>query len=508
MPVLEATGIDKRFGGVVALHAAEFSCEPGEIHALLGENGAGKSTMIKVLCGVQQPDAGVIAYDDQPIQFDDPAGAVAAGIAPVFQELSLVPDLTVAQNLVLGREPRNRVGLLDQRRMRRDAKRLLMDLGFDGIDPAAEVRHLPLSDRQLVEIAKALSRDPRVLILDEATSALNRREVEQVFTVIRRLRDRGTAVIFISHRMDEVRELCDRATIFRDGTNVGTVVVADTPPGDIVRMMVGRPLQDIFPPRPPRAESARPVLEVRDLSWGTQLRDVSLTVHAGEIVGLSGLEGQGQSDLLFALFGVYSGVRGSISVDGKAVAASGPAAAMRGGLALVPEDRKTQGLVLPMSVSDNMIMATLPGHSTGGLISPEAEARSAARMRERLAIRMAGSDAPVRYLSGGNQQKVAIAKWLLTDATVYLLSDPTRGIDVGAKREIYELMRELTAAGRGILFFSTDLTEIVGLCDRALVMYEGAIVRELAGPDLTDENLVEAAVGMVAERSATAVEAS
>ncbi len=507
MPVIEAAGIDKRFGGVVALHAAEFSCEPGEIHALLGENGAGKSTMIKVLCGVQQPDAGTIVYDGHPARFDDPAGAVAAGIAPVFQELSLVPDLTVAQNLVLGREPRNRLGLLDQRRMRRDAQRLLADLGFAGIDPAAEVRHLPLSDRQLVEIAKALSRDPRVLILDEATSALNRREVEQVFSVIRRLRDRGTAVIFISHRMEEVREISDRATIFRDGTNVGTVVVADTHPGDIVRMMVGRPLQDIFPPRPPRPDSPQPVLEVRNLSWGSHLRDVSLTVDAGEIVGLSGLEGQGQSDLLFVLFGVYAGVRGAISVDGRPVAASGPAAAMRGGLALVPEDRKTQGLVLPMSVSDNMIMATLPGHSTGGLVSPDAEDRSVQRMRERLSIRMASGDAPVRYLSGGNQQKVSIAKWLLTDARVYLLSDPTRGIDVGAKREIYELMRELTAAGRGILFFSTDLTEIVGLCDRALVMYEGAVVRELAGPELTDENLVEAAVGMMAERTATAVEA-
>jgi ribose transport system ATP-binding protein len=508
MPVLEATGIDKRFGGVVALHGAEFSCEAGEIHALLGENGAGKSTMIKVLCGVQQPDAGTITYEGREVRFSDPAGAVAAGIAPVFQELSLVPDLTVAQNLVLGREPRNRLGLLDQRRMRHDAARLLAELGFRGIDPAAEVRHLPLSDRQLVEIAKALSRDPRVLILDEATSALNRREVEQVFTVIRRLRDAGVAVIFISHRMEEVREVCDRATVFRDGTNVGTVVVADTHPGDIVRMMVGRPLRDIFPPRSPRAGSSQPVLEVRGLSWGRHLRDVSLTVGAGEIVGLSGLEGQGQAELLFALFGVYAGVHGAVAVDGRLVRGSGPAAAMRGGMALVPEDGKTQGLVLPMSVSDNLIMATLPSHSSGGLISSEAEERATATMRERLAIRMASGDAPVRYLSGGNQQKVAIAKWLMTEAKVYLLADPTRGIDVGAKREIYELMRELTAAGCGILFFSTDLTEIVGLCDRALVMYEGAIVRELAGSALTDEELVEAAVGLAPGQPDTYMEAS
>jgi ribose transport system ATP-binding protein len=507
MPVIEATGIDKRFGGVVALHAADFACEAGEIHALLGENGAGKSTMIKVLCGVQQPDAGSISYEGRPAPYSDPAGAVAAGIVPVFQELSLVPDLTVAQNLVLGREPRNRLGLLDQRRMRRDAARLFAELGFGGIDPAAEIRHLPLSDRQLVEIAKALSRDPRVLILDEATSALNHREVEQVFSVIRRLRDRGTAVIFISHRMEEVREICDRATVYRDGTNVGTVVVGESPPGEIVRMMVGRPLRDIFPPRVPRTEPPRPLLEVRALTWGHHLHDVSLTVNAGEIVGLSGLEGQGQAELLFALFGVYAGVHGAVTMDGQPIRRSGPGGAMRGGLALVPEDRKTQGLILPMSVSDNLIMATLPEHSTGGLLSPEREERASLAMRDRLEIKAASVETPVRYLSGGNQQKVAIAKWLMTDAKVYLLADPTRGIDVGAKREIYELMRELTAAGKGILFFSTDLTEIVGLCDRALVMYEGAIVRELAGAELTDANLIEAAVGM-APGHVTAMEAS
>jgi ribose transport system ATP-binding protein len=504
MPVLSATGIGKRFGGVVALHDADFACEPGEIHALLGENGAGKSTMIKVLCGVQQPDAGEITWDGQPATFSDPAGAVEVGIVPVFQELSLVPDLTVAQNLVLGREPRHRLGLLDQRRMRREASALFARLGFDSLDPGAEVRHLPLADRQLVEIAKALSRAPRVLILDEATSALNRREVERVFTVIRQLREGGTAVIFISHRMDEVEELCDRATVFRDGTDVGMVVIGETPRAEIVRMMVGRPLQDIFPPRSSRPEPPRSLLDVRNLGWGTELRDISLTVHAGEIVGLSGLEGQGQSDLLFALFGVYAGVRGTITLNGTRFRRSGPGAAMRAGLALVPEDRKTEGLVLPMSVRDNVIMATLPEHARAGFVSPQKERRSSLRMRDRLAIRTPSVETPVRFLSGGNQQKVALAKWLMTDATVYLLSDPTRGIDVGAKLEIYQLMRELTAAGKGILFFSTDLREIVGLCDRALVMYEGAVVRELSGAELTTANLVEAAVGIVTPPSPVA----
>ncbi len=497
MPLLSASGVSKRFGGVVALHAVDFACEPGEIHALLGENGAGKSTMIKVLCGVQQADAGTIEYDGRPAPYSDPAGAVQAGIVPVFQELSLVPDLTVAQNLVLGREPRNRLGLLDQRRMRRDAAALFAELGFDSLDPGAEVRHLPLADRQLAEIAKAVSRNPRVLILDEATSALNRREVERVFAVVRQLRDQGTSIIFISHRMDEVQALCDRATVFRDGATVGTVVIGETSPSEIVRMMVGRPLQDIYPPRPERVEPFQPLLEVEGLTWGSRLRDVSLQVRAGEIVGLSGLEGQGQADLLFALFGVYSGVQGRVTLDGRPVGKSGTAQAMKAGLALVPEDRKTQGLVLPMSVRDNIVMATLRDHGKMGFLSPAAEREASYGMRDRLAIRTASVETPVRFLSGGNQQKVAIAKWLLTDARVYLLSDPTRGIDVGAKLEIYELMRELTSAGKGVLFFSTDLSEIVGLCDRALVMYEGAIVRELAGDDLTDANLIEAAVGMV-----------
>ena len=498
MPLLSATGIFKRFGGVVALHSAEFSCEAGEIHALLGENGAGKSTMIKVLCGVQQADAGTIMLDEQPAPYSDPAGAVRAGIVPVFQELSLVPDLTVAQNLVLGSEPRNRIGLINQRRMRRDASRLFAELGFTSLDPGAEVRHLPLADRQLVEIAKALSRNPRILILDEATSALNRREVELVFGVIRQLRDNGTAIIFISHRMDEVQQLCDRATVFRDGTIVGTVEIGKTAPGEIVRMMVGRPLQDIYPPPPPRPASPVPLIEVANLNWGNDLRDVSLTVHAGEIVGLSGLEGQGQSDLLAALFGVYAGVRGRIDLEGKAVGRSGPRAAMSRRIALVPEDRKTQGLILPMTVRDNTVMATLQRYASMGFLSPSQERSASESMRDRLAIRMASIESPVRFLSGGNQQKVAIAKWLLTDARLFLLSDPTRGIDVGAKLEIYDLMRELTANGAGILFFSTDLSEIVGLCDRALVMYEGAIVRELSGETLTDANLVEAAVGLSA----------
>ena len=496
MPLLSATGIDKRFGGVVALDGADFACEAGEIHALLGENGAGKSTMVKVLCGVHPPDAGAMVYDGETVAFRGPSDAVAAGIVPVFQELSLVPDLTVAENLFIGEEPRSRLGLVDAKRMRREAADLLGSLGFGGIDPGAVVRDLSLADRQLIEIAKALRRRPRVLILDEATSALNRRQVQQVFSVVRRLREQGAAVVFISHRMDEVRELCDRATIFRDGEDVGAVDVAKAGDEEIVRLMIGRTLRETFPPRSLRPEVEEPLLEVRSLGWGDRLADVSFTLHRGEILGLSGLEGQGQGDLLLALFGVYVGVTGDVRVAGRPIRLTNPRAAMAAGLALVPEDRKTQGLILPLPVNENITLPTLPEVSRNGVISQAAVASATESMRERLAIRMASPEAPVRFLSGGNQQKVSIAKWLLTDAAVYLLYDPTRGIDVGAKQEIYDLMRRLATAGHGILFFSTDLAEIVGLCDRALVMYEGAVARELSGPALTEANLVSAAVGL------------
>lgn len=505
MALLAATGIDKRFGGVVALRDASFSCDAGEIHALLGENGAGKSTMVKVLCGVHRPDAGTLALDGKSVDFRDPAAATASGIVPVFQELSLIPDLTVAENLFMQAEPRNRLGLLDRKRMNRDSAALLGRLGFTGIDPAATVRDLSLAERQIVEIAKAIGRNPRVLILDEATSALNSQQVGQVFAVVRQLRAQGVAIVFISHRMDEVRHLCDRATVFRDGQTVGTVEVARAGNDEIVQMMIGRPLREAFPPRPPVAIDPQPLLEVRDLSLGSDLRNVCFTLHRGEILGLSGLEGQGQGELLFALFAIFAGVTGEVRVAGKPYHPGDPRGAMAANLALVPEDRKTQGLILPLPVGENITLATLPDVASAGIIDEAKEDAATGEMQMRLAIKTASMDTPVRFLSGGNQQKVSIAKWLLTGAEVLLLHDPTRGIDVGAKLEIYTLMRDLTAQGNGILFFSTDLAEIVGLCDRALVMYEGAVASELSGPDLTEANLVSAAVGVAASpRAATA----
>ncbi len=494
--MLVAHGISKRFGGVVALNDADFTCQAGEIRALLGENGAGKSTLVKILCGVQTPDSGGIVYQGEPARFRDPAAAAAAGIMPVFQESSLVPNLTVAENLWLGVEPRQPWGLVNSHRMARQSGALLGELGFPPIDPVVPVHELPLAERQLVEIAKAISRKPKILLLDEATSALGHQEVETVFTILRRLRDQGMSIVFISHRMEEVRALCDTATVFRDGKDVGSVVVAEASHDQLVEMMIGRTLREVFPPRPPRPDIETKTLVVDHLSWGNALHDISFDVHAGEIVGLSGLEGQGQGDLLFALFGVYAGVTGTITLGGKRLQTGNPAAAMRAGLALVPEDRKTQGLILPLPVGQNIMLPTLSRVAHAGVISPAEERRHVQTMLDQLAIKTDNADTPVRYLSGGNQQKVAIAKWLLGQTRVYLLYDPTRGIDVGTKQEIYRLMRRLADQGHGILFFSTDLTEIVGLCDRALVMYEGAVVRELSGPSLTEANLVSAALGM------------
>lgn len=495
MALLSATDISKRFGGVTALHEASFSCEAGEIHALLGGNGAGKSTMVKIVCGVVEPDDGTIILDDRRVTFSSPAQANSAGVIPVFQELSLVPDLTIAENLYLRREP-TRFGLVDRGAMRRQTSELLASLEFPAIDPDVRARDLPLADRQLVEIAKAISRNPRVLVLDEATSALGAHEVIRLFRVLHQLKEQGTSIIFISHRMEEVRSICDRATIFRDGETVGTVDLATTSNEQILRMMVGRELNEVFPDKPPRAAERIPALEVEHLSWEPELRDISFNVDRGEIVGLAGLEGQGQGELLFALFGVYTGVSGVVRADGKPVSLKSPRAAMHANTALIPEDRKTQGLILPLSVETNVLLPVLPTISNLGVVDRVKEAELTGAMIHQLAIKTPSADVPVGNLSGGNQQKTAIAKWLLTDARIYLMYDPTRGIDVATKHEIYRLLRELADSGAAILLFSTDAAELIGLCDRALVMYEGAIVRELSGPDITRENLISSSLGM------------
>ena len=497
-PILRMEGVSKRYGGVRALENADLAIAAGRIHAILGENGAGKSTLIKILAGVVAPDAGRIVLDGGEVAFDTPAAANRAGIVSIFQELSLVPDLSVADNIAIINPPR-RFGLIDRRAQRRFAEEALARAGASDIHPMALVRDLPLSRRQMVEIAKALARNPRILILDEATSALTAADVAKVFVVLKRLRDEGLALLYISHRMHEIEELADECTVFRNGSNVASYVAGAKSDKEVVEMMIGREFSHVFPAKPPPRQSQEtPLIEVRRLSWTDRLREISFQAHAGEVVGLGGLDGQGQRELLLALFGVLRGVSGEIRVAGAPVAPSSPNGAKSPsvGMALIPEDRKTEGLMLPMSLRDNLSFAALKRISRVGVIDHEREAKLVDDMVSLLAIRAVGTDTPVGALSGGNQQKVVIAKWLMAQPRIILLNDPTRGIDVATKQEIYQLLRQLADSGAAIIFYTTDYSELIGCCDRALVVYDGAIKRVLVGEEITERALISSALNI------------
>ena len=498
VPLFRMDGASKRYGGVTALEKADLTVETGQIHAILGENGAGKSTLIKIMSGVVEPDEGRMLLDGREIEFASPAAANRAGIVCIFQELSLIPDLSVADNISISNPP-TRFGLIDRRAQRRIAEDALARAGAEDIHPLAPVKDLPLSRRQMVEIAKALARGPRVLILDEATSALTAADVAKVFVVLKRLRSEGLALLFISHRMHEIAELADRCTVFRNGRNVATYRAGEKTDNEVVELMIGREYSHVFPPKPALAASDKlPVLEVRNLSWSGRLKDISLAVRAGEVVGLGGLDGQGQRELLLALFGVLRGVSGEILIDGARTSVASPSAAKttRIGMALIPEDRKTEGLMLPMSVSINLSFAALDRISRRGVVDSARERRLIEEMIGLLAIRTDGTDVPAGSLSGGNQQKVVIAKWLMVKPRIILLNDPTRGIDVGTKAEIYQLMRKLAASGAAIVFYSTDYDELVGCCDRVFVLYDGAVKRVLAGGEITERALIGSALNI------------
>ncbi|MCA1368473.1 sugar ABC transporter ATP-binding protein [Bradyrhizobium sp. BRP14] len=507
-PLIRMQGISKRYGGVRALENAQLEVAPGRIHAILGENGAGKSTLIKIMAGVVAADEGRMLFDGREVTFRSPAEAAAAGIACVFQELSLIPDLSVADNIVISNPPR-RFGMIDRRAQRAIAEEALARAGAEDIHPRAAVKDLPLSRRQMVEIAKALAVKPRALILDEATSALTAGDVAKVFAVLKRLRAEGLALLYISHRMHEIAELADTCTVFRNGRNVATFEAGTRSNSEIVEMMIGREYSHVFPPKAIRtAEPAKaPVLECRNLGWSDRLRDISLEVGEGEVVGLGGLEGQGQRLLLLALFGVLSGVTGSVLIDGAPVTISSPATARRSpfSMALIPEDRKTEGLMLPMTVRENLSFAALDRVSRGGIIDRDEEERLIDDMVRLLEIKTAGLDVPVGALSGGNQQKVVIAKWLMRTPRIILLNDPTRGIDVGTKQELYQLLRRLAEAGAAILFYSTDYDELIGCCDRVLVLYDGRVVRELEDGEITERALIASALNVQAGQEGTAV---
>ncbi|MDX8461563.1 sugar ABC transporter ATP-binding protein [Mesorhizobium humile] len=496
-PLFRMEGISKRYGGVRALEKADLTVTAGDIHAILGENGAGKSTLIKVMAGVVAPDEGTMTLDGRAVSFASPAAANQAGIVCIFQELSLIPELSVADNIVIS-DPPKRFGMIDRKAQRRIAEQALARAGASDIHPRALVKDLPLSRRQMVEIAKALARKPRILILDEATSALTAADVAKVFEVLKRLRSEGLALLYISHRMNEIAELADHCTVFRNGRNVASYAAGSKSDNEVVELMIGREYSHIFPPKPAVAPTATPVLEARNLSWADRLDNISLSVRAGEVVGLGGLDGQGQRELLLAFFGVLRGLSGEILIDGKPVSIASPTAAShdRIGMALIPEDRKTEGLMLPMTVRENLSFAALDRLSKAGIIDRVAEQRLIDDMVGLLAIKTAGLDIPVGALSGGNQQKVVIAKWLMRQPRIILLNDPTRGIDVGTKQELYQLMRKLADAGAAILFYSTDYDELIGCCDRVLVLYDGAVKRELVGDAITEHSLIASALNI------------
>ncbi|MDQ3466702.1 MAG: sugar ABC transporter ATP-binding protein, partial [Chloroflexota bacterium] len=471
-----AHGITKSFPGVRALQDVSLEVRRGEIHALVGENGAGKSTLMKILYGVYQPDAGTILLDGEATTIPSPHAAQQLGISMVHQELNLIPALDVARNVFLGREPTRGLGVIDWAKTYQATRSLLAQLHIR-LNPRTPVRRLSTAQKQMVEIARALSWQPRLLILDEPTSSLTQTEIAELFRILRTLRESGVSVLYISHRLEELAEIADRVTVFRDGRYIATEDARTTPISTLIRLMVGRSVDQLFPKveLPVGAE----VLRVEGLSRQGAFRDVSFAVHAGEIVGMAGLVGAGRSETARVIFGADRKDRGNLFLEGQPVTIDSPADAIAAGIGLLPEDRKLQGLVLPLSVKLNVSLATLPAVSPGGVIRQRARAAIARRFVQDLRVRTPSIEARVRNLSGGNQQKVVLAKWLASHPKVLIFDEPTRGIDVGAKVEVYNLMNGLAARGVGILLISSELPEVLGMSDRVLVMHEGQLVANL-----------------------------
>jgi len=492
-PVLQMRGIAKRYPGVMALDGVDLEVRRGEVHGLLGENGAGKSTLVKILAGAVRRDAGTVTIDGREQLLESPRAAQAAGVSIIYQEFNLVPHLSVAANVFLGREPRGRLpGTLDQPRMNRATAELLRGLEV-GVEPQATVARLGVAEQQMVEVAKALSLEAQILVMDEPTSALTAREIAQLFRVIRTLRARGVAVIYISHRMEELFALADRVTVLRDGRVVGTRELAAVTRSDLVRMMVGRDLAEHFPRRQVALGAER--LRVEGLSRRGALHDISFALRAGEVVGLAGLMGAGRTELARALFGADPIDAGRIWINGREVAIASPPAAVRRGLGFLTEDRKRQGLVLGLDLVANTCLASLDDFSVGGVVRRGREVAATARWVGELRIKTAGLGQPVANLSGGNQQKVVLAKWLCRQADVLLFDEPTRGIDVGAKVEVYQLINRLAAAGKAVLLISSDLPEVLGMSDRILVMHRGRLAGEFAAAAATPEAVLQCALG-------------
>jgi rhamnose transport system ATP-binding protein len=498
-PLLVVDHASKSFGAVRALEDGWIELRRGEAHALVGENGAGKSTLVKILAGVHRPDGGRVLMDGVEVVFDTTAQSHAAGIAIIFQEPTLFPDLTVAENVFIGAQPLRSGRRIDRRRMRREVELLFEQLGVR-LDPDRIARGLSIADQQIVEIAKALSADARVIVMDEPTAALTQTEVDRLFGVVETLRARGAAVLFISHRLDEVFALCQRVTVMRDGRHVVTEAAAETSTQKLIHAMVGRDLDALFPKQV--AELGETVLSVRRLTREGVFTDVSFDVKAGEIVALAGLVGAGRSEVARAIFGIDRADAGSVEVHGRKLPPASPNAAMAAGIGFVPEDRRQQGLVMPISIERNMALASLDRLRRFLLIPRFAERRFASEWAARLQLRYGRLSDPASSLSGGNQQKIVLAKWLARRPALLIVDEPTRGIDVGTKAEVHRLLSDLANEGIAILMISSELPEVLGMADRVLVLFEGRVAGEFDRSEASELSIMQAAAGLAGEAAA------
>ena len=493
--LLQVTEVSKGFPGVLALDKVSFELRKGEVHALVGENGAGKSTLMKILSGVYQPDAGTLTYKGKEVRFQDSREASAAGIGIIYQELNLIPHLTVAQNIFIGREPRTWLGYIDDPKMNADACAILGRLNLS-IDPATRLNELSISKQQMLEIAKALSHDSEVLIMDEPTSALTESEIDELFKVIHTLRNRGVGIIYISHRLDELKHIVDRITIFRDGRTIATREYAAITMDEIIQKMVGRKLENMFPPRT-NLPTGEKLLEVKHLVRTGILKDISFDVFRGEILGIAGLMGAGRSELARAIFGADPITSGDILMDGRKLDIHSPVDAIRHGIAYLSENRKEDGLAIKMTLDQNVTMANMDQVSKRfTIISRTQELQATQTFVDELEIHTSSLTQVVNNLSGGNQQKVVIAKWLFRDSRILIFDEPTRGIDVGAKFAIYALMERLSRQGVGVVMISSELPEILGMTDRVLVLHEGRLTATLRTRDTSQEEILNYAAGL------------
>ena len=494
--LLRMEGISKLFPGVVALDSVDLEVRPGTVHALTGENGAGKSTLMKVLIGMYQEDSGTITFEGKQVKIPDTKTGLGLGISMIHQELSYVPELTVAENIYLGREPRGKLGLVSHEQMANDAKALFERWGIK-INPKEQMKHLSVAQAQMVEIAKAISFDSRLIIMDEPTSAMTEHEVEHLYAMIAQLKDNGVSVIYITHKLDEVFKISDYVTVFRDGKLVKMLPAAELDRNKLINLMVGRELTHLFPKE--HAEIGEVVLEVKNLNRGELVQDVSFELRRGEILGLAGLMGAGRTEVLETIFGIAKAESGEIIVDGKTCKITQPKEAIAANIGLLTEDRKQTGIMGVLSVRDNMIVAALPKYSPKGMLQPKRIDDACEAQRKALAVKTPSLNQLIENLSGGNQQKVLISRWLLTLPEILMIDEPTRGVDVGAKSEIHRLMSMLAQQNKAILMVSSEMPEVLGMSDRILVMHEGRITGELSREDATQEKIMQLATGTTQE---------